>query len=386
MSQRKPVVNPLAPKTYLVRNASRTLPLVMVIVLSVALIAGIITLMNSIPLSIRTIYAYSKFYAGITPRGDPELTPKIHEQITKEAPVPIDRIITCRTTDTVVKSIVGKWPFVVLALEQDDMRFYLRRLGDPKITGRMPAEGQPEALISEPMARNLGLEIGDDLLAPDKTEGYSPMHVKIVGIAQSNYWTAMIPIEYHRQNHFPPIDVLAVFARNADDQTKLDAWLLKAFKGDRARIFVYSELQKDTDNMFQILYRILNVVIGTLVAVITLVMALLMNIYQAQRVQEFGLLQALGYSKQAVLRRVLAENLLVVIGGWVLGVIVVHLALRLAYRVLMFPQAFALDVWDRGAFAYTFTVPIAILAAGAWTIYHRFKDFDPVGVVERRVA
>jgi len=379
-------VNPLAPKTYLVRNASRTIPLVLVIVLSVALIAGIITLMNSIPLSIRTIYAYSKFYAGITPRGDPELTPKIREQILADSPVPIDRIITCRTTDTVVRSIVGKWPFVVLALEPADMQYYLQRLGGPKIEGRLPAEGVPEALVSEPMARNLGLKLGDDLLSPEKTEGYSPMHVKIVGIAQTQYWAAFIPIGYHAQHHFPPVDVLAVYARGPTEQKELDSWLLKTFKGDRARIFVYSELEKDTDEMFKILYRILNLVIGTLVAVITLVMALLMNIYQAQRVQEFGLLQALGYSKRAVLRRVFLENLLVVIGGWVLGVIVVHLALRLAYQVLMYPQAFALDVWDPGAYAYTAAVPVAILVAGAWTIYHRFKDFDPVGVVERRVA
>lgn len=376
---------PLAATTYLLRNKNKTLPLAAVIILAVILIGGIVSMIDSIPLSIRTIYHYSQFSLGVTPRGDAELTPRLKEEFLTKAPVPVDRVMVCRASGSQVKSIVGKWPFVVLALSRDDMDYYNRRMGVRGVQGRLPAEGQPEALVSEPVARNLGLKLGSVLLSPDNSESYSPKQVKVVGIAQTDEWMMLAPIEYHRANHFPPIDVLLVFAKDPVDQRKLDRWALKSFKGTRAQLFAYAELEKNTNEMFAILYQILNVVIGTLVLVITVMMAMLMNIYQSQRLQEFGLLQALGYTKRALLGRVIRETLAVVVGSWALGLVITWGLLQLTKSVLMDPHAFALDTTDPIAFLYTVPVPIAIFLAGALTVRLRFKRFDPVSVVERRL-
>lgn len=383
---KKPLTKPLVATTFLLRNVRKTAPLVAVIVLAVMLISGIVSMINSIPLSIRTIYSYSKQMLGVTPRGDPSQTPKIRQRIEKESPVPLERVITCRASSAQVRSIVGKWPFVVVGLAQGDMQFYLDRMNARRVEGRIPAAGAPEALISSPVARNLGLKMGDTLIGPEKDEAYSPKAVKIVGIAETDEWIMLAPIEYHRANHFPPIDFLMVFAKNLQDQQKLDHWALSAFKGERAQVFAYEELDKNTEEMFSILYKILNVVIGTLVLVITLMMAMLMNIYQSQRLQEYGLLQALGYTKKQLLRRAMAESVVVVLGGWVIGLFVAFGLLNVVKEQLMDPQAFALDTLDRVAFLYTVPVPIAILLAAGLTVWGRFRKFDPVGVVERRLV
>lgn len=377
---------PLSATTYLLRNASRTVPLTAVIVMAVLLVSGIVSMMDSIPLSIRTIYGYMRYSLGITPRGDASMTPVIKRKIETSAPVPIDRIMVCRASAAEVRSIVGKWPFVVLGLEQGDMRYYLGRMSVTKLDGRLPLPGKPEALISEPVARNLGLKLGSALLSPDKAEYYSPNVVRIVGIARTEQWLMLTSVEYHRRYHFPPIDVLLVFARNLEDQARLDRWAVKQFKGQRAQLFVYEELDKNTNEMFDILYRILNVVIGMLVLVITVMMAMLMNIYQSQRVQEFGLLQALGYTKRALMTRVVRETAFVVLGGWILGLLCAFGLLNVVRAVLMDPRAFALDTVDRTAFLYTVPIPIAIMFAATYTVFLRFRRFDPVGVVERRLV
>jgi ABC-type antimicrobial peptide transport system permease subunit len=130
----------------------------------------------------------------------------------------------------------------------------------------------------------------------------------------------------------------------------------------------------------------LNVVIGLLVVVITVMMAMLMNIYQSQRLQEFGLLQALGYTKGALLARALAESALVVLAGWLLGVVCAFGLLTLVRAILMEPRAFMLDPWDKTAYLYTAPVPVSIFLAAALTVMARFRRFDPVGVVERRLV
>jgi len=342
-------------------------------------------MINSIPLSIRTIYAYSQNYLGVTPRGDPMQTPILRAVIERESPVPIDRILTVRGSEAQVTSIVGDWPFAVLGLPPKDFDYYLRRMGVTRISGRLPKSGAPEALVSEPVARNQKLRIGSIVIGPDKNDAYSPLPVRVVGIAQSPNWMMLTTYEYHRQHHFPPIDVLLVFAKNRADQARLDEWAIQRFEGRRARLFAYRQLEEEADSMFKILYKILNVIIGTLVLVITFMMGMLMNIYLSQRVPEFGLLQALGYSKRTIVRRVLGETALVVGVGWALGLVAAYGLLSLVRMLLMDPQAFALDALDRTAYLYSMPVPLAILLTGVLTVIARFRKFDPVSVVERRL-
>lgn len=388
---------PLAPTTYLLRNAGKTVPLVGVIMLAVMLVAGIIAMINSIPHSIRTIYSYSREMLGVTPRGDPTMTPRLISQLEREAPVPIERIMICRATGTQVQSIVGKWPFVVLGLSRDDLVYYLDRQKTTRVEGRLPEPGAPEAIVSRPVAKNLGLKIYDPrasakdrqasvLLSPDMGESYSPKHVRVVGIAETDRWLIVNTLEYQRQHHFPPIDVTLAFARNLQDQEKLDRWAEKAFKGQRAQIFAYFQIEKNTEEMFQVLYKILNIVIGTLVLVITFMMGMLMNIYQSQRLVEFGLLQAIGYTRRQLLMRVVAESVVVVVAGWFLGVCLALAMLNVVDRTLMESKAYALNTADPVAIAYTVPLPFAILVVALLTVFLRFRGFDPVGVVERRLV
>ncbi|MBL8065563.1 MAG: ABC transporter permease [Chthonomonadaceae bacterium] len=378
--------SPLAPYVFLLRNLSKSTPLAGVIVLAVLLISGIVVIMNSIPLSIRTTYSYSRFHTGVTPRGNPAMTPTLKKIILDESPVALGPLMTCRAADCEVKSIVGPWRFVVIALEQNDMRSYAARLGATKLTGRWPRKGEPEAVVSEPILKNMQLKMGSAILKPEDSNNYSPKPVKIVGVLRTDQWLAMMPIEYHRANHFPPIDLLVVMAKSLDEQDKLDHWIYERFKGMQARVFAYFKLEEETTEMFKILYSILNVVIGLLVIVITLMMALLMNIYQSQRVQEFGLLQAIGLSRNTLLRRILAESAIVVFLGWVMGLVSSLAFLSLIRKVLFDPRAFMLDPFDRTAYLYTVPVPIVIFAVSALTIWTKFHKFDPVGVVERRLV
>lgn len=378
--------HPLHPTTYLLRNAGKTLPLIMVILLAVMLVMGIVSMINSIPYSIRTIYSYSQYSLAVSPRGDPEMTPRVEREIREDCPYPIERIIRCRASGSQVRSIVGKWPFVVLGMTREDMSYFLKKLGAEEIEGRLPESGKPEAVISEPVARNLGLKLGDALLSPDVQESYSPQPVIVVGIAKTTEWLMFNDITYQQENHFPPLDNVLVFASDLQTQEKIDRWAAEEFKGERAQVFAYFQLEKQTEEMFSILYRILDVVIGTLVLVITFMMGMLMNIYQSQRLIEFGLLQAIGYTKRQLFRRVFIETTIVIVAGWVLGVVAALGLLNVVKRSLMDPRAFAVNTLDSVAISYTIPIPIAISIVAMLTVSSRFRRFDPVGVVERRLV
>jgi hypothetical protein len=52
----------------------------------------------------------------------------------------------------------------------------------------------------------------------------------------------------------------------------------------------------------------------------------------------------------------------------------------------MYPRAYALDPYDSLAYSYTLAVPVVILAGAALTVWSRFRKFDPIAVVERRIV
>src|SRR5580704_9430463 len=95
-------LHPLSPAVFLTRNLGKTIPLTLVIMLSVMLVAGVIALIDSIPFSIRTIYAYTKESLGVSPRGDRSHMPAILGIIRDGSPVPIGRVITCRVSGSEV--------------------------------------------------------------------------------------------------------------------------------------------------------------------------------------------------------------------------------------------------------------------------------------------
>lgn len=380
------LLNPLSPTTFLVRNAGKTIPLVTVITLAVMLVQGIIALINSIPYSIEIMYSYTKAMLGVSPRGDTANTPKLVKQLTTNPPVPIEHILICRASGAQLQSIVGKWPFAVIALNSGDMSIYLKRQGTRSLTGRMPKSGEPESIISRPVATNLGLSIGDVMLGPEKDSAYSPRQVKVVGIAETDRWLMLTDFDYIAENHFPPVDLAILLTKDPALQRTFDIWAEKKLKGQRAQVFAYHLIEKETKEMFGTLYKILNAVIAILVLVITIMMGMLMNIYQSQRLVEFGLLQAIGHTKNALLKRVLTEAVLFISVGWIFGLGAAQLLLQGLKRNLMDPKGFGLNTGDIVAFYYTIPIPVSILLVAVATIVIRFRNFDPVAVVERRIV
>ncbi|MEO7454420.1 MAG: ABC transporter permease [Fimbriimonadales bacterium] len=353
--------------------------------LAVLLIAGIVTVMNSIPLSIETVYGFSRYLTGVSTRGDAAELPALEEHF-KNSPINIERQVRCRTSIFNVKSIVGPWPFVMYGLRDQDVPYIVEKFELGALSGRLPVAGEPEAAITSQIAINLELEIGDAVLKPTDDRSYSPSEVKVVGIFESDEWLAFSSYGYLAVNHFPPIDVFLLFARDQLEQRKLDAWAEESLKGRRAVVFTYPSLQRDTADTFRTLFKILNVVVGLLVVVIAIMMAMLVNIYLTQRIVEFGLLQAIGVTKSKLMWRAIKEVTLVVVLGWLLGAALVYTLLSIIKAQLMDPRAFALNPVDPLSYSYTLSVPVVILLAAAFTVWYRFKVFDPIAVVERRVV
>ena len=363
-----------------------------VIVLSVFLIATISTLANSIDRTIFTIYGYTNYFTYVIPQRVTHVVPADQLAIIKADPR-VDRIMEASLFFTNIKTVIGSLPFVVLGLSQENENYLLERIGTKILEGRMPAEGMPEAALSEPLAKNKHLKVGDIVAGPMDEGGISgsPVPVKCVGILKGPVWIAVTTKSFcdtvflaaPRSSIYTtknPVDLLAVNDLFMPAHHKLKGKLSAAKVQVLSRQNLIAQVRDSLSTMFLIMA----VVNLTVIFVIALMSGMLSNIYFTQRLAEFAVLAAIGYQRTQLIGRIVGETLLLTLMGWLAGAFLTFLFLTSFKETLFDPRGLFIDPLDLWAYRYTIPIPFSITLFAVGTIAYRLLRFDPVSIIERR--
>lgn len=384
--------DPLSAWVYFRRNPGKVVPMGFVIVLSVFLIAAVATIVDSVDLTILTIYGYSRRFTYIVPQRTTLRVPDDQVKVVKTDPR-TERTMEGSIFFTNIKTVMGQLPFVVVGLDRDDRNYLLERLGARLVTGRMPAEGMPEAVVSQPIAENKRLRIGDQIAGPEDAGGIAgaPVPVRCVGIVSGPAWFAFSSRTFVDGTFLAMPRCLLFTTRDPEALMGLNAALQPPGKGKRGkldptkvRVLSYQNLVRELRESLSSLYLIMGIVNGTVIFVIALMSGMLTNIYFTQRLTEFGVLSAMGYPRLRLLRRIVSETFLLTLIGWIVGGFVTYGVLSVFKETLFRPRGLIIDPLDWFAYRYTVPIPLAITVFAVATIGYRLWRLDPVSVIERR--
>lgn len=374
----------LSPFLYFRRNLGKSLPMVLVVVLAVVLVAGVVSIVHSIDLTIYTLYGYNRYLTALTPRNALVVDP---DEVAKVQRLPeLGSLYPIHSYQVMVKTIFGKMVFPIFGADKPGRDLLMQRCGVSLAAGRLPVDGQPEAVVSEDIARNLGLKVGDILSNPNSTDNYAPIPIRLVGLLQGRVWLGMTskaladtysPFTFVGYLAFAPTDSLA-------DQRRLDNAIEHVVDKGKARVWRYAGLVKETKSALSNLYLILDLVVGIIVFAISFVCGLLSNIYFTQRLPEIATLSAIGYPRSHLLRRAVGETALFCTVGWLLGGGLTVGMLLLLRAVALTPKGLLLEPFDPTAFAFTAPLPLTITLFALCTIGLRLASLDPVSIIERR--
>ncbi len=356
-----------------------------VIVLSVFLIASVVTIVNSIDLTVLTIYGYTRFFTPVIPRGG-------HLRVSAGALDAIDRTPGHgRTMESSgfffdVNTVFGQFPFVCLGVADSDRDYLIRRCGDRLSVGRMPVAGAPEAVVSEGIARNRKLSLGSTLASPSDTGSLFtvPMPVKVVGILRGPTWISFTSKEF--TDGALPLVPHSVLVTTSDprDQVGFGDRLHGLVDPRRVEVFSFHSLVHELRTTLSSMYLIMALVNGTVIFVVALMSGMLSNIYFSQRITEFAVLAAIGVRRGTLILHAVSETAILTSVGWVLGIATTW-GIMSALRGRVFePRGMLIDPHDWFAYAYTLPIPICITLFAVATIGIRLSQLDPVTIIERR--
>ena len=386
---------PLSPLTYYRRNIWRVLPVGGAIIISVFLIAAIVTLLNSVDDSIRTNYGFFVRAPVIAPQFAAEVPPNVLEK-TKLAPGLKKEIIGVPYL-VLIQTVFGQLPIPVYGFAQQDMKQIIATTGNTLVAGRLPGNNEPEVAISRAWANNLHLKLGETFVPNQPRLPSLTKPQKVVGILEGGallavadraYVTLELPEVVQRPNHL-------FIPKNPAQTTQLSQYLSDLSDHPEAhgltkedlqsvRIFTFQGMVKELRTSLAFLYKFLAIADIMVIGAVALLSGFLANIYFEQRLGEFGLLAALGFRRERLAKRLIIETGSLVLFSWVVGLGFTALIFWALDTFYMIPNGLVLSKIGRDALLYTLPTPLIVGGASLATVLSRLYRLDPIEIMERR--
>jgi len=287
-------------------------------------------------------------------------------------------MVTIPPTDTV---------FTFYGVSENDLPALLDLYGVYVKEGRLPNPRSNEIVLSEAVALNRGLRLGDTVGRPvNELDTSIPTEMMVVGIlGPSDGWMGFASYEYlaNHELYSTRLETLLVVS-TAGKKGELDDWLEKNVSSAQTNVRTYDtqnrELQEATRGtllLFAGLESIIAIIAATALAVLN-------YIFFAQRREEFGVLHAMGRSRVWLILRAAGETISAVTAAWLLGALVCVIGLVLAQANIFGPKGVSLDFTNLAPWLFTLPIPIAVLIASAGVVAWLLFRLDPVSIIERR--
>jgi len=377
------MTDPLSPWLYGRRNVRKVLPAVIILTFVVMLVIVILSTLGGLRSSMLVYTLEFDEWTLVFPKKDTRIPKALLEEIAKHPA--IDRLIDSRNCFVRVKTLIGPMPFNLRAGRKEEMDFLLQRVHATLKEGSLPRPGTNEVAIHENIMKANGWGVGREFGVDVDEDDWMVGRFKIVGILEGPVPVGICSFEYLNNpvqyafsaKLWERVVVVAKPGRIAE----LNAYLrglkdVKVYDKTRA----VDDVVQGFDRII-LVFRFISIV---LIAVVSLVVGLINNIFYAQRIDEFAILLAIGHTKRRLFRMVWGETAAMMTLSWALGV-ALGLAVFAGFRgLVLLPRGIPVPFWHLGPLLVSMALPLVAQVFAVVTVLGRLRKLDPVSIIERR--
>src|ERR1700730_4283589 len=285
-----------------------------------------------------------------------------------------------------INMLAGNAQFDLYGLDQAGMAQLLSLYGDQVVTGRLASANANETALSPEIARPPhvwnGRKVGNALYELDRL----PDTFTVVGIIRGPTRLGLIPLDYLTEHYLfeRRYQGLVVVPQGGHEQAVHDQ--VQRLIGDSAfRIFDWPYIKGKIDSLIANLDTINRFLILLVTIVLALVVGLLNNLFFRQRMNEFGLLAAVGYSRWGLIMRVAWESQGVTVAAWAIGVGLGVGVLSWFNAIFMVPHGLLMNIFDWNVLVlHTLPIPLMVFLFGMGTVAWQLLRLGPISIIERR--
>jgi ABC-type lipoprotein release transport system permease subunit len=378
---------PLSSWTFYLRHRRRGLMLVAAVAM---MILGITFPMFLLSAMVDTqnpfLVNYLRHVGEVQPVNGRNLDPKITGQI--RAHPAVARVIPAKRLDlSITIPPVGVSRATIYAVSEQDLPILVELFGMQLKEGRLPLPWSNEIVLSEALALNRGLHVGDGVGRPVYEDDEDiPSEMVVAGILASQEISLGLASQEYLESHelFSEwtTNLLVVPVEGRKDE--LDIWLEEHVAPDGAAVSTLGSTLREARQSTLLMNLLFAALEGVIVIVAATALTALNYIFFSQRKEEFGILHAVGRSRLWLTLRAWRESGSVVVVGWIIGAVLCMIGLVCAQAIVYGPRGLNLAFFSPSPWLFTLPVPLAVVAVSTGTIGRLLSRLDPVSIVEGR--
>lgn len=289
---------------------------------------------------------------------------------------------------TVINNIFGTTSGYVAFMEEADIREIFDDFSLTVTEGRLPEENSYELIMHEDMLKNKGLSVGDTFgSAVDEGEQIDGKYM-ITGAFSGDSYMAFGTKSY-RQKELEELGLdfqNTTFGLLVTPKTDLDTMnnMLDTMGHDETAAMTLSYAKETLqENISSIKFLMFVIVIVIAVSISAAVCIVLETIYN-DRMEEFGILYAIGYKKSWLFRNIIAEIVVLVFISWILGLILSYGVLSLVAKSVFEPMGQMLSIVSIQSLLYTIIVMAVFVVVTILVTILKFAKKDLIAIIEMR--
>jgi ABC-type lipoprotein release transport system permease subunit len=290
-----------------------------------------------------------------------------------------------------VPPMIPNYPVEAYGVTAEDMAYLMKLYGLELAEGHLPRPNTNDIVIPWTIAQNRDLKVGDVIgdraqpIYPNAPALPSALVVSGIFAPTENSWLSFSSLEFinaYRNSWRNNLALIVV--PEAGQKTTLDSWLESHLVGERRTVLTYNNQLAWWQNAANSLVYTVSLMESIIALMAALALAGLNYLFVAQRQAEFGVLNALGFSRRQLVWRILRESFLTASIAWLAGLLGCAVILLYLQYGLYDPIGLKLNFFNPAPWLYTLPVPVAVLAVSAITIGWLLSRLDPVSIIERR--
>jgi putative ABC transport system permease protein/lipoprotein-releasing system permease protein len=337
---------------------------------------------------------YLRHVGEVWPSGsrtvDPSVTGQIRSHPAVARVIPVTLLHLRISIPPVSENLVP-----IYGVSEDDLPYLLDLFELQLAEGRLPRTRSNEIALSEALAMNRGLRVGDTIGRPvDERDEGIPTELAVVGILRSRSGRALpnsdvspgfVSSEYLESNELyasRPVRLLVVPVEGR--KAELDVWLEENVTSTQTLVETYAAALRDMQQAIRSMLLLFAAVESVVAVVAAVALTALNYIFFSQRRDEFGILHAVGRGRPWLLLRTMRETMSLVALAWLIGAATCVIGLIYAQASIYTPMGLNMNLFNLTPWLFTLPIPLAVVSASAGTITRMLSQLDPVSIVERR--
>lgn len=373
---------------YYLSNKRRGISLIFVMALTVFSIYFVTSLVQSIFSTVEysNIACLNDFSFVYPVGGSSFLSDETVEKIQKDDSV--KKAYPILLEYTVINNIFGTTSGYAAFMEEADIKEIFNDYSLTVTEGRLPQENSYELIMHEDMLKNKGLSVGDIFgSAVDEGEQIDGKYT-ITGAFSGDSYMAFGTKSF-KQKELEELGLdfqNTTFGLLVTPKADLDTMntMLDTMSHNEAAAMTLSYAQKTLkDNVSSIKFLMGVIVIVIAVSISAAVCIVLETTYN-DRMEEFGILYAIGYKKSWLFRNIIAEIVVLVFISWILGLILSYGVLSLVAKSVFEPMGQMLSIVSIQSLLYTIIVMVVFVVVTILVTILKFAKKDLIAIIEMR--